>query len=247
MIGLKIRKDNLDLIDEYDDLFDFFEIYIDPGFPLKKLSEYSHKNITIHAAHFADGFDPSNPDLREVSKSIIDLAVKAADITGSPWIIVHPGHDLSTASKRNMINFFNKNWDDRIIFENCPAIDFTEDGLRYLFSLPDEMKFLIKKFNTGFVLDFGHAICTANTLKLDVNSLIKEFLELNPRCFHVSGISLNSNKDTHLHLFETDNKMLYLRGLDKNKYFTFETPAKDLRIIGLQKKDIVFFNNALKK
>ncbi len=245
--GLKLRKNNLNLIERYNNLYDFFEIYIDPKFPLAKLKKYSHKNITIHAAHFEDNFDPSNIALNKISKSIINLAIKAADIVNSPWIIVHPGHDLSRESKHNMLKFFDQNFDKRIIFENCPAIDNTENGLKYLFSLPEEIKFLIKRYNTGFVLDFGHAICTANVLNLNINEIIEKFINIKPKCFHISGINLNSIQDTHLHLFETQNNMVYLKNIQQNKYVTFETPSEDLKNISLQKKDIAFLNNILQK
>jgi len=180
--------------------------------------------------------------VQPLCNQIIEIAKKAADIVQSPWIIVHPGHNLSEKSKENMLDFFDQINDKRIIFENCPAIDNTENGLKYLFSLPGEMKELMERHQAGFVLDFGHAICTANTLGLDVDDVINGFLELKPTCFHISGIELDSNSDTHLHLYEVGNEMDYLKEIGKEKSVTFETPAKDLRNKEAQQKDIELFN-----
>jgi len=246
-IGLKIRKDNLDLITKFEDIYDFFEIYIDPEFPLEQLKQFSGRDITIHAAHYDDKFDPSDVSLHEFCRKVVKLAVNAADIVNSPWIIVHPGQKLSDMSKENMFAFFNDNWDKRFVFENCPAVDYSEAGAKYLFALPDEMKYLTGRFKTNFVLDFGHAICTANALGLNVDGLINEFIALNPKCFHVSGIEKNSKKDTHLHLFDVNNNMEYLKKIRGGKYFTFETPSADLRNRELQQKDIGIFNKIMQE
>jgi len=245
--GLKIRKNNLDLISKYDNIFDFFEIYIDPKFPLNKLKKYSDKRITIHAAHYEDRFDPSNKDSFRLNKIIIEVAAKAADIVNAPWIIIHTGHNLSSDSQKNAFSFFDKFWDTRFIFENCPAIDNTENGLKYLFSLPNELKNLIDRYKTGMILDFAHAICTANTLNLDVNEVINGFFKLEPVTYHISGIDLDSDSDTHLHLYEVKNSMGYLKKMNDDKLVTFETPDKDLRDKSKHLKDIEFLNKVMQK
>lgn len=244
--GLKIRKNNLESINIFGNIFDFTEIYIDLKFPLDKLKKYFGKNITIHAAHYEDGFDPSNKDSFELNKNILELAAKAADIVDSPWIIVHPGHNLSSNSQKNMFEFFDKYWDSRIIFENCPAIDNAENGLKYLFSLPNDLKNLLHRYRAGTILDFGHAICTANTLNLKVDQLINEFYELKPVTFHISGIELNADTDSHLHLFEVENNMEYLRKIPNNKLVTFEVPNEGVKDKNKLLKDIEVFNAVVK-
>jgi len=61
-----------------------------------------------------------------------------------------------------MFNFFDELWNEKIIFENCPAIDYTENGLKYLFSLPEEMKFFINSvvflFIVQAIIGLGEAI-----------------------------------------------------------------------------------------
>ena len=244
--GLKIRKNNLHLIDKFSDIFDFFEIYIDRRFPLEKLRPYIGKNITIHAAHNDDKFDPSDTKLHSRCQKILSLSVAAANLVSSPWIIVHPGHSKTTCSKKNMITFFEKNWDQRIIFENCPLFALNENpqNNKYLFSLPPEIKFLTEKFKTSFVLDFAHAICTANLLHKDPKKIIRDFLSLSPCCFHISGIELDSVTDNHENLFTTRNKMKYLRLItDGNKYFTFEVHPQTIKNKKIQKKNLSFFRS----
>ena len=51
----------------------------------------------------------------------------------------------------------------------------------------------------GFCLDFGHAICTANTLKKEPLAFIGELRKLNPRVYHLTDGDFNSELDSHLH------------------------------------------------
>ena len=236
-LGLKIRENSLNLINKYKNFFDFYEIYINPNFNLELLKKLKCK-ITIHAAHFEDGFDPSNINKYKLNLKILLKAIEAANIVRSPWIIVHPGHLFSDKSKKNMLEFFDKNWDNRIIFENCPAIDFTENKRKYLFSSPKEMRLLLKRYNAQFVLDFGHAICTANVLKNNPITIINNFLKLNPICFHLSGIDIDSKIDTHKNLFEVKNDFNFIKKIKKSQYVTLETYKSDLHKKSFQLKNI---------
>ena len=243
--GLKLWKDNLHLIEEYKDLYDFFEIYIDPDFPLEELKKYSTYNITIHAAHNRHDFNPSDKDKHKLCKKILDLALKAAEIVNSPWIIAHVGPDHDKNSKKNMLEFFDDNWNEKVIFENCTLVDYTNNDTKYLFSLPEEMKELLSRYNAKMVLDFGHAICSANILKKNPEKLIDEFLELKPICFHVSGIEMNSVSDTHLNLFAVDSKMEYLKKIKADKFVTFEVDYQTNKNRNAQIKNIKFFESCL--
>ena len=243
MKGLKIWKDNLSLINEHKNIYDFFEVYVDSHFPIKELRKFPNAKITIHAAHNHHGFDPSKKSKHEQCKQLINLAIKAADIVNAPWIIVHPGIYWDKDSRSNIFNFFDNNWDDRIIFENCIVVDRNDNDVNYLFSTPEDMKTLLSRYNARMVLDFGHAICSANILKVKPEKFIYGFLKLNPKCFHVSGIEMNAESDTHLNLLAVSSKMKYLKKVDKSKYFTFETDCRYFNNKEIQITEIKFFEN----
>jgi len=63
----------------------------------------------------------------------------------------------------------------------------------------EEIKYILNELQIGFCLDFGHAICAANSLKREPIRLIKEFLLLNPRMYHLTDGDYTSDKDSHLH------------------------------------------------
>lgn len=239
-LGLKLYTCNLNLLDKYKDLFDFFEVLIEADFDVSKLKHYS-KEITIHAAHSSFGFDLSDPKKEKLNKEILDKAKEAADIVNSKYIIVHPGHNKNENSEKVMLNFLKDNFDKRFVFEN--SIN-NEDQI-CLFSTPKEIKRLLDKFDIKMCLDFAHATCSANFLGKDVKKFIKDFLKLKPEYFHVSGISLDAKRDMHKHLFEVENDYEYLKWINKNKYICLETRHqitnnKDflLKDIGLMKSII---------
>jgi sugar phosphate isomerase/epimerase len=185
-LGLKLYPHNLELAESFNDLFDFFELYIHPDHIDFDILRHC-KKITIHCAHYAQGFDPCDPTKEDLNTHLLNLSKKAADITGSEWIIVHPGIRNNKDSLRYMIHFLKKNWDKRIIIENLVPLDLMGGEESYLCSTPEEMNQVISELNTQMILDFGHAICTANLMKQnpiifsEVLALLldQEFLMLN--------------------------------------------------------------------
>lgn len=241
-LGLKIFPENLNLIDKYRDIFYFFEVFIKPDMNLNLLKELNIP-ITIHAAHFLYGFNPANPKKYDLNKKILNKAISAADIVNAKWIVIHPGWKISKNSEKNIIDFFKENYDKRFVFENCPYIDYDENKERYLFSTPDKMRFLLKKLNARMVLDFSHAICTANILKIDSEKLIQEFFNLEPKCFHLSGIDMDSIADNHKHLFEVNNDFSFLKHIGKTKFLTLETNYKGINKKSNHLKNIEIINS----
>ena len=88
-LGLKIRTNHLERLDEYKEVFDFFEIFVEPEAELQQL-ENLNKEITIHAAHHEFGFNSGDSKKYELNKKILDQAIQAAEIVKAQWIIVHP-------------------------------------------------------------------------------------------------------------------------------------------------------------
>ena len=125
-------------------------------------------------------------------------------------------------------------------------MDYPENK-RYLFSTPERMKYLLSRFKTKMVLDFGHAICTANILGKDPAEIIKEFMNLKPKCFHLSGINIDSKTDEHKHLFEVDNNdFSFVKHIGKgSKFVTLETGYKGSNDRSSHLKNIEIINSII--
>ena len=89
----------------------------------------------------------------------------------------------------------------------------------------NEIKTVQEISGCGFCLDFGHAICAANSLKQEPYSYIENFLKLKPQMFHLTDVSdMTSPYDAHPHLGEgqLDIKRI-LKYIPNNKHITLET------------------------
>jgi hypothetical protein len=78
----------------------------------------------------------------------------------------------------------------------------------------------------GIVLDFGHAICTANILGQNPRPVIDGFMRLAPRIYHLSGIDADATHDMHCHLREAENDYAFLKDLPSDASVTLETGGK---------------------
>ncbi len=225
-IGLKIFPEDLHFIEKFSDIFDYFELFAEPNTNIAELKNYN-SIAAIHAAHFRYGFNLGDVKKEALNEKLLNKAIAAADATNAKFIVVHPGHDNGKDSEEVMLKFLEKNFDKRLLFENCPAIDYyyTPSGHRYLFSTPQEMKSLLKKFNAGMCLDFSHAICTANILKKNREEVINDFLKLKPKYFHLSGMDIDAKADGHKDLYEVNNDFSFLKHVGK-RMLTFETSYK---------------------
>lgn len=222
-LGLKLYPDSLHLIEKFSDIFDFFELLVPPDFDINLLKNIS-KPMTLHAAHSAFGFNMSDPDKIKLNKQVLEKALEAANLVNAKYIVVHPGWDIGPESENTMFDFLKDNYDTRFIFENGP-IRADPKMNHYLFSTPEGMKRLLKKFNAQMLLDFGHSIVTANTFNKDPYQMIKDFEKLKPGAYHISGEEMDAKYDKHKNLFDVDNDYRFLKWIDKSKNITFETDA----------------------
>lgn len=87
--------------------------------------------------------------------------------------------------------------DSRCLIENKPIKGLNNE--KCIGTKPTEIKYMLNKLKAGFCLDFGHAICAANSLKRDPMTLIKEFMALGPSMYHLTDGDYTSEYDSHLH------------------------------------------------
>ena len=218
-IGLKVWYDKLSKIDEFSDLFDFFEVFVPTEMDLATLAPYRGRPITIHAAHVHYGVDLGDPEAAGLNVRAIRHALAAATIVDAPWVIVHIGRKHHTTSENTMLRFLNTHHDPRIIFENCPD----HGGKKMLFATPEEVSTFLARYDAKMLLDFNHAISAANQLGCDPYDFIDGFYALKPAAYHVAGMEMDSKSDGHLQLFEAKNDYRYLAKLPADAWVALET------------------------
>lgn len=182
-------------------LFQYIELFALSGTYDDTISYWKQFDIPfgIHAPHSAAGLNLANPLAREENKAKIAETVKFADALGARYIIFHSGtNGMSGEVVRQLAPFA----DERFLIENKPIRGL--DGSTCVGSTCADLKFIIEGIGkgTGFCLDFGHAICAANTLKKESLGFIKELAALNPRVYHLTDGEYKSELDSHLHYGE---------------------------------------------
>lgn len=245
--GLKVWSINKNFLNKVNILFNnkeisYVEIYIIPG-TIKAVSSILKKlqlPVVIHAPHFDHGFNLQ--DLSNIDKNTAYLkeSIRAADITKALYIIMHPGFN---GTIENIKNFLEKVNDKRIILENMTQVGIYGD--RNLLSAPQEMREIMALTKKSFCLDFGHAYKSAyslnklpraknprhsRSLNKDPKSLIKEFMGLEPKMFHLSDGHRHMEKDEHLNLGEGNFDLSFCKECiikSDSKMVTIEVSKKD--------------------
>ena len=230
-IGLKLWSINTDYYyDEairlYNDgIFDYIELYVVPN-TLDTLDKWKKLNIpfVIHCPHFAHGFNLAKADKKENNRKIFDEVQKFADELKAKYIVVHGGIDGNIEETAKQFAALN---DSRALIENKPYIALPNRmGGNFCRGYnTEEIKKVIDTANCGFCLDFGHAICAANSLKQEIYSYVEEFIKLKPNMFHLTDIDdITSEYDSHPHIGtgQLDIKRI-LKLIPHGKNITVET------------------------
>jgi endonuclease IV len=175
---------------QYIELFAVLESYEDS---IEYWKQFSIP-IIIHAPHSYAGMNLSLRVERENNKKKLQETFNFADTLNSEYIIFHSGVDGEIEETLIQLHPFI---DTRCLIENKPAKGL--NGEKCIGSIPKEVKYIIDELQTGFCLDFGHAICTANSLKKEPLEYIMEFITLNPQLYHLTDGDYTSEKDSHFH------------------------------------------------
>lgn len=210
-------------------IYQFIELYIVPE-SLNNLSKWhkikNNHNIPfiIHAPHFAHGFNLAKLEKKESNVKIYQEIKKYADDLKSQHIIFHGGIDGNIQETAKQL----KNIDDpRTLIENKPykAIPNKMNGQFCRGYNIEEIKFVIEQTKCGFCLDFGHAICSANSQGKEVYEYCKEFMQFEPKMFHLTDCEdISSEFDSHPHLGKGQLDIVKIKQiLPKGAIITLET------------------------
>lgn len=206
-------------------VYDYIELYIVPG-STETLPKWQSLNVpfNLHCPHFAHGFNLSDPSLEAHNKKIFDEVRAFADGLKAQFIVVHGGIDGDIEQTAKQFKALN---DKRAIIENKPLDPLPNNigAKRCVGYSPEQIAFVKSETDCGFCLDFGHAVCAANSQNIEPYSYIDEFLALNPDMYHLTDINdMSSPYDAHPHISKgkLDIKRL-LNLIPQGKNITIET------------------------
>ncbi len=202
-LGLKIGSKDVQYTDEilryYEQgIFQYIELFALAGTYDDTISYWRQFNIPfgIHAPHSAAGLNLANTAARSSNKEKITESIKFADELNAKYIIFHSGVN---GMPEEVVQQLSPYADERFLIENKPIHGL--DGSTCVGSTYSDLKFIMDEIGkeTGFCLDFGHAICAARTLKKEPFEFINELRKLNPRIYHLTDGDYLSELDSHLH------------------------------------------------
>lgn len=202
-LGLKLGSKDTQYTDEilnfYEQgVFQYIELFTLSGTYDDTISYWKQFNIPfgIHAPHSAAGLNLANAADRKQNEPKIAESIKFADTLKAKYIIFHSG---TNGKPEEVITQLKPFADGRFLIENKPIRGL--DGSTCVGSIYDDLKLIIDGIGkeTGFCLDFGHAICAARTLRREPMEFINELRNLNPRVYHLTDGDYTSELDSHLH------------------------------------------------
>lgn len=226
--------------------FDYVELYIIPSSYKGTINAWKALDVpfVIHAPHSFHGFNLAQANMWEANQRNFKEAQLFADSLGADTIIVHGGNNGSFAETLRQIDLLKER---RIALENKPRI-----GLKNEVCMgwsPSEFRWAVDAgVINSLVLDFGHAVCAANSLDVDVMGIISEFLEFKPRIFHLSDGDNSSEKDIHLNLGKGSLDLAgFLSFVPEGALLTIETPRNPSNGLEDFVNDICFLRNILSR
>ena len=253
--GLKLWSCNTDCY--YDEairlynkgVYDYIELYVVPE-TTETLPKWKEVNVEIgipfiiHNSHFAQGFNLAKAENAERNREIYEQTKQFADELNVQYIIFHGGIDGDIKETASQLASFNE---QRALIENKPflALPNKMNGKFCRGYNADEIKLVMKTAGCGFCLDFGHAICAANYMGVNVYEYCKGFLELSPKMFHLTDVKdMTSPYDSHLHLGKGQldfSKILPM--ITAESYVTFETVKNSQDNLDDFEEDMVWLKN----
>ena len=216
-LGLKLWSINTDnylqeAVKLYDNgVYDYIELYVVPD-SLQTLQKWKELKMPfiIHNSHFAQGFNLAKQEKTQRNREIYEETKQFADELNAEYIIFHGGIDGDIRETAIQLTLFNE---PRALLENKPfvALPNRMNGNFCRGYNVDEIKIVQEASGCGFCLDFGHAICAANSLYDMQAKKIQESAPLAPCGRGVGGEGYK--KASH---FYTRQSLEYSKDLRKN-------------------------------
>jgi deoxyribonuclease-4 len=250
-IGLKLWSTDAEQVAEASKhyrkhVFDYIELYVVTGTYTDTIKLWCSfpGSYVVHCPHASHGFNLAMAKLRKDNQRKFEEVQTFANELGASTIIVHPGNG---GPLEESIRQLNNIADKRICIENKPREGL--NGRICVGSTPQEIQRILQGGRIeGFVLDFNHAVCAANTFGISIDTLITDFLDFKPRIFHLSDGSSNMTKDEHCNLGAGSLDLSRLVSyIPQGEMVTLETPRAKDRGLEDFTKDVEFLRTLVMK
>ncbi|MCP4613879.1 MAG: sugar phosphate isomerase/epimerase [Planctomycetes bacterium] len=227
-IGLKLHSTDVSIIPKAQDLmvkggFDYIELYAIPGSYKNTIQFWKAFDIPyiIHAPHSFHGINLAQAERWRTNFDNFADSKLFADSLGADIIIVHGGNNGSISETIRQISLLG---DSRIILENKPKIGLQNEEC-VGWSANDFKLVADAGVLHGTVLDFGHAVYAARSIKVNVMEIVKELIVFNPKLFHLTDGDTSSERDVHLNLGKGNFDIReFLSVIPSRGMVTIETP-----------------------
>jgi deoxyribonuclease-4 len=226
--GLKLWSTNTQLLVQAEEAiqngsFQYVELAVIPNTDISPFLEYDLPYY-IHATTDTHGVNIADPETYAFTTRQINTCIDWADKLNASTIILHPGIGSTTAAFR----FLKGLHDDRILIENMPKIGLR--GEQMAGWSPKQIEVLIGN-RFGFCLDLNHAIKASVSSGIPYTKMIRDFLRLDPKMFHIADGFLRDGIDQHLSIGAGDYNIQELLSYIKHSsshIVTLETGRKNL-------------------
>lgn len=250
-VGLKLWSPNVDLAQRAAELFregwiDLIELYVVPQTFDDTIGVWRALEVAfmLHCPHSAHKFNLAKAELSEANAEKFREVRMFADALQVSVIVMHGGNRGDIQETIRQLRHLN---DRRIHLENKPKMSLT--GGICIGHSPDEVAEIIGSANlTGFILDFGHAICAANSAGVDPFGYIEKFMDSKPKTFHIGDGDRTSEKDNHFNLGQGDFDIARLVSfLPSDSCVTIETPTDPKLGLADFVENVRFLRNVLEQ
>jgi len=229
-LGLKLFSINqpyvLEALKLYEaQVFDYIELYAYPQSFKETIGFWKDLPIPfiIHAPHFGHGMNLACKEKKYSNQQLAHEAFLFADKLKAPWVVFHPGVE---GNQEETIRQIQGIFDSRILIENKPYYSTDKKYVCRGWGV-EELQAICQTTKTGFCLDFGHAICAANSKKEDVLLFLQKLLALKPALYHLTDGHFKGETDTHLHFEQGDYPIAKLFSFIPQKSFITNEATKD--------------------
>lgn len=234
-LGLKLWSTNSDYyLEEAKNLYeqgiyDYIELYIVPD-TLAAVPKWKALKIpfTLHATHAVHGVNLADSSKENYNIEIFKQIEEFFYELNASYVVVHSGIEGTIEETIKQLRNITSNispFTSNLLIENKPYIaPLIESKKLCRGATIKEISKVINEIGCGFCLDIGHAICTANSLKVKPYEFLEKFNKLNPTCYHLSDNFIDSEIDGHMHLGKGNydfKKILDI--IDTNKNIAVET------------------------
>lgn len=234
-LGLKLWSINTDnYLEEAKKLyeegwFDYIELYVVPN-TLETISKWKNLCIdlnipfTLHAPHFINDINLADKSKEKYNTEVFKQVEEFSNELNAAYTVVHSGIEGNIDETIRQLKIIQPK---KMLIENKPFVAPLRDNRVCRGANIEEISKVINEIGCKFCLDVGHAICTANTLKIEPYEYVKQFNQLNPTCYHLSDNFIDSEIDKHLNFGQGnyDFKKIF-DIINTNKNIAIETNKK---------------------